>query len=133
MAVWSIIAAPLLMSTDVAKMPAASKADLLNAEVLAVNSDALGRQGWRIRNEGSLQVWLRSLMDGSVVVALHSSGNTTTQVVTASLVEVGLGDTTAVTVRDLFVKEDLSPVAANGTVSATVEPHGVAMLRLSPH
>ena len=133
MAVWSIIAAPLLMSTDVAKMPAASKADLLNAEVLAVNSDALGRQGWRIRNEGSLQVWLRPLMDGSVAVALHNSGNTTTQVVTASLVEVGLGDTTAVTVRDLFVKEDLSPVAANGTVSATVEPHGVAMLRLSPH
>jgi hypothetical protein len=50
-------------------------------------------------------------------------------------VEVGLGDTTAVTVRDLFAKDDLSPVAANGTVSTKVEPHGVhvAMLRLSPN
>lgn len=143
MAIWSIISSPLLISTDVAKMPAASKADLLNTEVLAVSTDRLGRQGWRVRNEGAdtgLQVWVRPLFDGSVAVALHNGNNASTseaaagggRVVTASLLDAGLGGMTAATVRDLFAKTDLAPAVANGTVSVMVEPHGVVLLRLTP-
>ena len=122
LAIWAIVASPLLMSTDVAKVPAASKADLLNMEVLAVNHDRLGRQGWRVRHEGLLQVWVRPLFDGAVAVALHNGNNgSISSTVEASLAEVGFGEMTAVAVRDLFAKKALAPIAADGAVSATVE------------
>ena len=47
MAIWSLASAPLLMSNDLASVPAASRAILLNAEVLAIDQDPLGRMCFR--------------------------------------------------------------------------------------
>lgn len=43
MALWAMASAPLQMSNDLWAVPAASHAILLNREVIAVQSDALGR------------------------------------------------------------------------------------------
>lgn len=43
MAIWSMSAAPLLMSTDVGAITPKSKAILLNQEVIKINQDPLGR------------------------------------------------------------------------------------------
>jgi hypothetical protein len=48
MAMWCIMAAPLLMSTDLRTTNAESKALLLNKRAIAINQDALGIQGKRI-------------------------------------------------------------------------------------
>lgn len=45
MAIWSIMAAPLLMSTDLTKIDPKFKDILLNKKVIAVNQDPLGIQG----------------------------------------------------------------------------------------
>jgi len=43
---WAIFAAPLMISADLRNMPHASADILLNREIIAVNQDKLGRQGW---------------------------------------------------------------------------------------
>ena len=48
MGMWAIMAAPLIMSTDLRNLRPASKALLLNKNVIAINQDPLGIQGKRI-------------------------------------------------------------------------------------
>lgn len=50
MAVWSILAAPLLMSVDLRTIRSESKAILQNKRAIAVNQDPLGIQG-RLMNK----------------------------------------------------------------------------------
>lgn len=45
MAVWCILAAPLIMSNDLPNISNEMKKILLNAEVIAVDQDPLGLQG----------------------------------------------------------------------------------------
>jgi Alpha galactosidase A len=61
-ALWSIFAAPLLVSTDLQTISAASRDILLNREVIAVNQDAWGRQGYCVEGcAHSLRVYVREL------------------------------------------------------------------------
>jgi hypothetical protein len=48
MAIWAILAAPLLMSTELRDVKPDYKAILQNKDILAVNQDVLGIQGRRI-------------------------------------------------------------------------------------
>ena len=48
MAVWSILAAPLIMSNDLRNIRPESKALLLNRAAISVNQDSLGIQGRRV-------------------------------------------------------------------------------------
>lgn len=48
MALWAIMAAPLLMSNDLRDISKEAKAILQNSDVIAVNQDPLGIQGSRI-------------------------------------------------------------------------------------
>jgi len=46
MALWAILAAPLIMSTDLCNISPESKAILQNERVIAINQDKLGIQGY---------------------------------------------------------------------------------------
>lgn len=48
MAIWSIAAAPLLMSVNLRSIRKESKAILLNKEAISINQDPLGIQGRRV-------------------------------------------------------------------------------------
>lgn len=45
MAIWSIMAAPLLMSTDLRQIKAEHREILLNLDAIAINQDPLGVMG----------------------------------------------------------------------------------------
>lgn len=62
MAVWSILAAPLLMSADLRSISPDIKAILQNKEIIAVNQDALGIQGKRIILINKIEVWAKPIM-----------------------------------------------------------------------
>lgn len=55
MAIWAILAAPLLISTDLQAIEPQFKEILLNKKIIAVNQDRLGIQGRRIFKVG----WVR--------------------------------------------------------------------------
>ena len=75
-AIWSILAAPLILSIDLRQVPAESKKILTNREVIAVDQDPLGKQGKRLTPKGnSGQVWVRQLQDGWAVGLLNQADN----------------------------------------------------------
>ncbi|KAF5274043.1 hypothetical protein FQR65_LT04441 [Abscondita terminalis] len=77
MALWAILAAPLLMSVDFTTIPQKEKALLLNKDVIAINQDSLGIQGWWVTTINSIDVWIRPINPiikdlNSYAVAFHS-------------------------------------------------------------
>src|SRR5256885_5396993 len=56
------------------------KAILTNKEIIAVNQDALGVQGRRVRKDGDKEIWVKQLKDGSRAVILFNRGTAETEV-----------------------------------------------------
>ncbi|KAG7349888.1 alpha-galactosidase [Nitzschia inconspicua] len=58
---WAIFSAPLFISADLRTIPPESLTILLNKEIIAVNQDALGRQGWCAEEKPLWRIWVREL------------------------------------------------------------------------
>ena len=56
MSLWAILAAPLLAGNDLSKMTPDTLAILTNKDVIAIDQDALGKQGDRISATGPFEV-----------------------------------------------------------------------------
>lgn len=126
---WAIMAAPLMAGNDVRHLDDSTRAILLNREVIAVDQDSLGAQGTVIwQQNGLLQVWMKPLADGSRAVALLNRSQAAAEL-GITLTRLGLGARSAA-VRDLWAHADRGPVSDR--VQATVPPHGVVMVRVSP-
>ena len=74
MSLWAILAAPLLAGNDLSNMPKTTLEILTNREVIAVDQDALGKQGRRIWQSGETEVWVRDLSGGAEAVAVFNRG-----------------------------------------------------------
>ena len=76
MALWSVMAAPLLMGNDLRNLDPAMKAILQAKEVIAIDQDPLGIQGKRVEHNttgsGYLfgDVWTKPLANGDLAVLL---------------------------------------------------------------
>lgn len=125
---WAIEAAPLIAGNDIATMSEATRTILTNREVIAVDQDSSGKQGYLVWSNGpELQVWMKPLMHGARAVALLNRSSAPAKI-TAYLSRVGLHVDSA-SVRDLWKHEELGKV--KGEFSATVPSHGVVMVRMT--
>lgn len=61
---WALMAAPLIAGNDIRNMPAETAAVLTNRELISIDQDALGVQGFRYSSTDSLEVWMRPLQNG---------------------------------------------------------------------
>ena len=125
MSLWCLLAAPLLAGNDLSKMTPETIAILTNAEVLAVDQDRAGKQGYRVWQEGPLEVWMKPLADGSKAVGLFNRGESGASV-TVEFSAIGVRG--SATVRDLWAKKDLGKFERSFT--ANVPTHGVVMVRV---
>lgn len=124
---WSLLNAPLLAGNDIRTMSAATRAILTNSEVIAVNQDWGGRQGYKISDSGDLEVWRKPMSNGSVATVLLNRGASTATVSTTASA-LGLGSAASYAVRDLWAHTDST---STGTISASVPAHGAAMFLVS--
>jgi alpha-galactosidase len=69
---WAIMAAPLLIGSDLRNASAPTLTILSNREVIAVDQDPLGKQGRMISNAGGHWVFAKPLQNGDVAVALFN-------------------------------------------------------------
>ncbi len=74
MTLWCMLSSPLLIGCDMSQMDPLTVSLFSNDEVLAVNQDALGKQGRRLKAEGTSEVWIKPLADGTAAVALFNRG-----------------------------------------------------------
>lgn len=124
---WSILTQPLLLSCNVPTMDDFDLNLVTNTEVLAVNQDPLGKQGYRVKNlKDSWEVWAKDLEDGSKAVALFNLGDKD-QVISISAKELGLKGT----IRDLWRQKDIGNLKEE--FSSAVSPHGAVFLKITPN
>lgn len=123
---WAVMAAPLILSMDLRLVDDATLKIVLNRDVIAVDQDPLGIPGRRILRDGELEVFARELTDGKAVVLLNRGKEPAEMRVTAA--ELGLSKD-ALEAQDLWTGQRRS--IRDGVISARVEGHAVAMLRLA--
>lgn len=122
---WSLLTQPLLLSCNIPTMDEFDLNLVTNHEVLAVNQDALCKQGYRIENEkGNYEVWAKDLSDGSKAVGLFNLSEDN-QVLTLSAQTLGMKGK----VRDLWRQKDIGTL--EDSFSANVSAHGVVFLKIS--
>lgn len=65
---WCMMASPLIAGNDLRSMTKETIEILTNKEVIAVNQDPLGIQGYRLLDFGDLEVWVKPLEDEGLAV-----------------------------------------------------------------
>jgi len=129
--IWSMMAAPLIAGNDIRKMTKETQAILTDKEVIAIDQDVLGIQGFKYADQDSLQTWFKPLKNGDWAVCfLNRSSvpkrahfNWKTESVTDDLNHISLNaNTITYKVYNVWAKKE---------ISATILPHDVLLLRLS--
>jgi alpha-galactosidase len=124
---WSEMAAPLLIGSDLRKATAATMAILTNKEVIAIDQDELGVQGAPISTDGGRDVFVKPLRNGDRAIALFNESDSPQRIGTTASA-AGLPASAAYTVRDLWQH---STTETAGTIAATVPAHGTVLLRVA--
>ena len=125
---WAILAAPLITGNDLTSMTPYTLDILTNRAVIAVDQDPLGKQGFRVAQEGPFEVWMKPMADGSKVVGLFNRQRTA-ESMTVKFSQIGLQG--EANIRDLWVKKDLGTFRDSFT--AFVPRHGVVLVEIKAH
>ncbi len=125
LALWAISGAPLLVGADLTKLSAETLSRLNNADVLAVDQDALGLQAVKVAEPASgVQVWAKPLAaSGSRAVLLLNRTGAAVDVAVA-LKDLGLKETA--TAKDLFAQKEVGEV--RGSYSTNVAASDAILL-----
>lgn len=138
---WSMMAAPLILGNDIRdfiKPDGTVDADnkvlqiLTNKDVIALNQDKLGIQCKRIKS-GLKDVLVKPLENNEVAVCFFNKTNSKTEI---SCLISEIHNVTKVTLpkSDKYVCKELwdkTETIVSDTISATVEPHGVKVFKIS--
>jgi alpha-galactosidase len=95
--------------------------------VIAVDQDALGKQGKRVRHENDQDFFVRPLQDGGVAVAMVNRGKAE-QTITLTWTDAELASDKGVAIRDLCQHKDLGTF--KNSFTAPVPSHGTVMIRM---
>ncbi len=124
MTLWSLLAAPLFIGSDISQLSPFTLDVLGNSEVIEVDQDPLGIGARRVSKVGETEVWARPLWDGTVAVGLFNRGKNATKV-EVNWNEIGLSGQQPV--RDLWRQRDLGAVENYAT---QVPSHGAILVKV---
>jgi alpha-galactosidase len=127
LSMWSMLAAPLMISDNLTKISSASVVALQSSEVIAIDQDPAGVQGTLLSTAGNGQVWVKPLVDGSRAIALLNRGSNATTI-TTSASTVGLPSASSYALRNVWTHATSS---TGGTISAYVSGDSTVLLRAS--
>ena len=127
---WCMLAAPLMAGNDLRKMTPEIRAILTDKDVIAIDQDPAGKQGYRLLAEPAknIEVWVKELSNNEwAVCALNTSDVRKDLTVEWNRLHMLQG---AYNVRDLWAKKTVGDTSKSYT--AAVEPHDVLLFRLTP-
>ncbi len=128
---WCILAAPLMAGNDVRSMSEDIRTLLTHRELLAINQDPLGKQGYRVLAEPgkNLEIWVRELENKEWAVAvLNTAGEAKELTVDWNYFHWFLHGTYEI--RDLWAGRSVGNT--DRPFTQRVESHDIALLRLQP-
>ena len=125
---WSIFSAPLLIGCDLEKLDDFTLNLLTNDEVIAVNQDALGKQGVCLQTIGELRIYVKELEDGGKAVAFANFGREKIKMSYKDFKKLGI--TGKQIVRDLWRQKDIAKINSNkGNLALDIPAHGVSFYK----
>ena len=127
MSLWSLMAAPLIFSGDMARLDAFTLNVLCNHEVIDLNQDPLGRQAKILRQTPMEFVLAKDLEDGSKAVGLFNLGEKPREQ-TVTWKDLNLGSEKR-GVRDVWRQRDIQ--GFQDSFTAVVPRHGVVLIRIA--
>jgi alpha-galactosidase len=132
-----MLAAPLIAGNDLRSMSAETRAILTNREVVAVNQDALGVEGFQYSANDGVEVWFKPLDGGDWAMAVLNR-NTTARKFSFDWKREKVSDTlskrdarldlVSYGLRDLWAGRDAGDTRK--ALSTEVPAHDVLLLRL---
>jgi alpha-galactosidase len=136
---WCMMAAPLIAGNDLRSMSQATLHILSQKELVAIDQDPLGIQGFRISGRDSIETWYKPLNGNDWAICFLNRSSRAQKLridwkkeqVLDSLTgrKLNTGAET-MSVRDLWAGKDLGQ--AKGTYEASLPSRDVIVLRLSP-
>ena len=135
---WAMLAAPLIVGTDVRDVPEDILALLTNRELIAIDQDPLGIQGLPAWEDNGLEIWLKPLEGDGWAVAFLNRGDTDRRVVhdwTERPLEDNFVDRYVDVRQQAFDVKDLLSGATADTrqpLEITVPARDVRIYRLTP-
>ena len=126
MTLWAMLAAPLIAGNNLTQMTPEIAAILMNKEAIAIDQDALGKQGSRVYAEGPVEIWAKPMKGGAKAVAVFNFGETASEMRGIRLHLKEMGFAGAVTARDVWAAKDLGKIGDDWRT--TIPRHGVVLL-----
>jgi len=129
MSMWCMLAAPLMMGCDIRNMNEATKSILLNKDIIDIDQDMLGKQGFRVMRHDGVEAWKKPLTGNRVAIALLNR-NSTDKSVAVSWKDLELDPQISFAVQDVWKHASLG--RTNGPLPAELKPHETRVLVLTP-
>jgi len=125
---WCILAAPLMAGNDVRKMSPEIHSILTNQEVIAIDQDPLGKEGYQFMEHPGKQIWVKELSDGRWAACFFNDSDETVRVrVHWPHLSFLQGD---YEIRDVWQAKNLGTTAKD--FDGDIAPHDVILFKLSP-
>lgn len=125
---WCILAAPLITGNDLRHMADFTRNILTNKEVIEIDQDPLAKEGYKLRDQGDTEVWVKPLADGSWCVLLLNRGEGRA-FITMKIQDLDIQKADAYVVRNLWSHKEEQ--RTDGLVRANVASHGVQMFKIT--
>jgi alpha-galactosidase len=135
---WAMLAAPLIAGNDVRKMSKETREILTDKEIIAVDQDPLGIQGFPAISENGLEIWAKPLADDAWAICFLNRSEAAKSV-RFDWKNNFIKDDFAgrqfdakknvYRIRDLWAKKDSGDT--NSILEISIPSHDVAMFRLS--
>ncbi|GAA3828650.1 NPCBM/NEW2 domain-containing protein [Sphaerisporangium flaviroseum] len=128
MSMWAMMAAPLIIGTDLRAASPETMAILGDQDIIAIDQDPLGVQGSVVSDTGGLMVLDKPLANGDRAIALYNSTDSPATVTVAASA-TGLKPARAYRLKNVWTGDTLQ---VRSTISAGVPAHGTVVYRVRP-
>jgi alpha-galactosidase len=126
---WCLLAAPLIAGNDVRHMTPEVRALLTNKNVIAIDQDPAGHEGFRYRVDKDKEIWAKPLANKEWAVCVLNTASTPAKL-TLDMHELTFLTEQYYDVTDVWAGQPAGTAVDLHT--ATVEPHDVMLYRLKP-
>jgi alpha-galactosidase len=146
-ALWCMLAAPLFAGNDLPNMTETTRDLLTNAELIAIDQDPLGKQGFKIKDYGELEVYCKPLKNDELAICIFNRFNHSVNVEmdwkTFQVTAIGEGKAMQLalnidrkdirlegvySIRDIFAKKETGTTAQ--VLKCEISSHDVTVFRL---
>jgi alpha-galactosidase len=135
---WCMMAAPLIAGNDIRNMSKETLEILINKEVIAIDQDSLGIQGFKFESKDSVETWVKPLKNGDWAICFLNRTLKPQKVdidwktlkITDEVAQRTFDGSAGVfKMRDLWLKKDIG--TTKKVLNTEIGGHDVLLLRLA--